>query len=508
MESYIKAAEIASEEKINLALGTINTSIADVYSLMGNHKKAIEYYRKSIFILREENDSLKIAKALYNTGDRYYKIMKYDSAMVYFNESSLIFRNINSKIGRAYSLGSIGMVHARQGRYDLAKKDINQAILLCEQVGDYSAIPEFLLSISDIYTVQNDLTAATTYALKSLNQAKINSQKKEISEANQRLSVLYEDLGNYQLSNAYLKQYHFYSDSVTNIESVQQLANLQTDYEVSQKEMEIDLLEKESEIQLLKGRRQRNLNIASVIAVVFIFIFAMGLYRRYRFTKKTNLIIEEEKNRSDNLLLNILPEETASELKQKGKVKAKRFESVTVLFTDFQGFTQLSQNLTPEELVESVDFYYSKFDEIMDKYDLEKIKTLGDSYMCAGGLHFHSADHAVKMIEAAIDIDEFVKEAKRSNKDGQTRFDIRIGINTGPVVAGIVGTKKFAYDIWGDTVNVASRMESASEPGKINISANTYELIKEDFDCSYRGELFVKNKGMMKMYFVNGALIC
>ena len=111
------------------------------------------------------------------------------------------------------------------------------------------------------------------------------------------------------------------------------------------------------------------------------------------------------------------------------------------------------------------------------------------------------------MIEAAFDIDEFVKESKRSNNGGQTRFDIRIGINTGPVVAGIVGTKKFAYDIWGDTVNVASRMESASEPGKINISENTYELIKEYYDCSYRGELFVKNKGMMKMYFVNRASV-
>jgi class 3 adenylate cyclase len=218
-------------------------------------------------------------------------------------------------------------------------------------------------------------------------------------------------------------------------------------------------------------------------------------------------IVEQEKNRSDKLLLNILPEETALELKQKGKVKAKKFECVTVLFTDFQGFTQFSQNLTPEKLVESVDFYYSKFDEIMDKYSLEKIKTLGDSYMCAGGLHHHATCHAEKMIQAAFEITKFVKESKKNNKDDHTRFDIRIGINSGPVVAGIVGTKKFAYDIWGDTVNVASRMESASESGKINISENTYELIKDHCDCTYRGEMFVKNKGMMKMYFVNRVLV-
>ena len=203
------------------------------------------------------------------------------------------------------------------------------------------------------------------------------------------------------------------------------------------------------------------------------------------------------------MLLNILPEETARELKQSGRVQAKKFESVTVLFTDFQGFTNFSENLSPEKLVESVDFYYSKFDEIMEKYDLEKIKTVGDAYMCAGGLPIPTEDHPFKMVEAAMEIAEFVRLSKKNKSRDQTRFDIRIGINTGPVVAGVVGTKKFAYDIWGDTVNIASRMESNSESGKINISENTYELIKDGFDCEYRGEIKVKNRGLMKMYFVN-----
>jgi len=507
MKSYIFAAEIADDQKTNRERGIIYDALANIHSLMENYEKALDYYKKSLVILIVENDSMNIGIGYYNTGDAFFNMKKYDSAIVYFNNSKLFFKDINFPRGMAYLLGSYGMVHARQGKYDLAKKDINQAISLCEEMGDYGPIPEFLLSICDIHITQGNLTAAFSCAQKSLEMAQKYGQKKEVSEANLRLSHISEGLGNYQLSNAYLKLYYIYNDSVMDIESVKQLANLQTEYEVSQKEMEIDLLEKESEIQLLKGRRQKNLNIASVITVIFILIFAMSLYRRYWFTKKTNRIIEEEKNRSDNLLLNILPEETALELKEYGKVKARKFECVTVLFTDFQGFTQFSQNLTPEKLVESVDFYYSKFDEIMDKYNLEKIKTLGDSYMCAGGLHHHATCHATKMIQAAFEITEFVNEAKRSSKEGQTRFDIRIGINTGPVVAGVVGTKKFAYDIWGDTVNVASRMESASEPGKINISENTFELIKEDYDCSYRGELFVKNKGMMKMYFVRHALV-
>ena len=203
------------------------------------------------------------------------------------------------------------------------------------------------------------------------------------------------------------------------------------------------------------------------------------------------------------LLLNILPSETAQELKENGKVKAKRFESVTVLFTDFQGFTLSSQNFSPEKLVTSVDYYFSEFDKIIGEYGLEKIKTIGDSYMCAGGLPFPSEDHPEKVIEAAREIVRFMEEAHEKKDPEIAYFDIRLGINTGPVVAGVVGTKKFAYDIWGDTVNVAARMESSSKPGKINISENTYALVKNLYNCTFRGKIDVKNRGSMNMYYVN-----
>jgi len=185
-------------------------------------------------------------------------------------------------------------------------------------------------------------------------------------------------------------------------------------------------------------------------------------------------------------------------------VKAKKFASATIMFTDFQAFTRYSHKLTPETLVKSVDYYFSKFDDIIEEHQLEKIKTIGDAYMCAGGLNSESPDHHLKIIKAAFQIAEFVKESKHTDLGELAHFDIRIGINTGPVVAGVVGKKKFAYDIWGDSVNVASRMESNSEPGRINISENTYQLIKNKFNCEYRGEIEVKNKGLMKMYFVKG----
>ena len=200
-----------------------------------------------------------------------------------------------------------------------------------------------------------------------------------------------------------------------------------------------------------------------------------------------------------------MPEETAKELKEKGFVKAKKFDSVSVLFTDFKGFTKYSEKLTPEEIVKSMNFYFSKFDTIIEKYGLEKIKTIGDAYMCAGGLPFPTKDHTYKITLAALEIAEFVKETMEINSSEKANFDIRIGINTGPVVAGVVGTIKFAYDIWGDTVNVASRMESSGEIGKVNISEETYNFLKtyKEFQFEPRGAIEAKGKGKINMYFVN-----
>ena len=203
----------------------------------------------------------------------------------------------------------------------------------------------------------------------------------------------------------------------------------------------------------------------------------------------------------------MLPASTAEELKEYGKVLAKKFETVTVLFTDFKGYTNYAEDLAPEVLVESISFYFSEFDRIIEKYQLEKIKTIGDAYMCAAGLPNETADHAKRAALAAIEIRDFVASAKQDKSKGFAVFDIRIGLSSGPVVAGVVGSKKFAYDIWGDTVNIASRMESMSEVGKVNISEETYHLIKHNFQCEYRGEFEVKNRGKLKMYFVNTELL-
>ena len=216
-------------------------------------------------------------------------------------------------------------------------------------------------------------------------------------------------------------------------------------------------------------------------------------------------IIEQERQQSEKLLLNILPEETAIELKRTGKAEPQRFEKVTVLFTDFVDFSKISEQLTPDVLLEALGFYFAAFDEIISQYDLEKIKTIGDSYMCAGGLPLPDERNIEKTVTAAIEMRDFVLKSKRERTaSGKPCFDCRIGVHTGSVIAGIIGTKKFAYDIWGDTVNTAARMQQKGEANRINISGTTYELIKHSFECTHRGRIEAKNKGLVDMYFVEG----
>jgi len=213
--------------------------------------------------------------------------------------------------------------------------------------------------------------------------------------------------------------------------------------------------------------------------------------------------LEDEKKKSDNLLLNILPAEVAHELKQKGRTTAKTYSMVTVMFTDFKDFTSVSEKESAELLVAEIDHCFSGFDHIIQKYGIEKIKTVGDAYICAGGLPVLTYTHAMDTVNAAIEIRNFMFARKKEKESrGEIPFEIRIGIHTGPVVAGIVGVKKFAYDIWGDTVNIAARMESSGEAGKVNISSGTYELVKEKFTCTHRGKIQAKNKGEIDMYFV------
>lgn len=247
----------------------------------------------------------------------------------------------------------------------------------------------------------------------------------------------------------------------------------------------------------------------SLIALsAILFVVVMVLEKAFEISlhklDQKNRIIEEEKKRSDELLLNILPQEVMEELKETGKTTARNYDLVTVLFADFANFTGLIEEMPPELLVSTLDEYFRMMDEVTSHYPVEKIKTVGDAYICAAGLRGEgSSDNPVVMVQAAMEIAEGMERMNvRRLSEGKPIFEMRMGIHSGPLVAGVVGVKKFAYDIWGDTVNTAARMQQSGETGRINLSGTTRELVKHRFICQYRGRLEVKHKGELDMYFV------
>lgn len=494
LENYFTFLNYVMAEEDPGKLGAAYMSIADIYALSEDHPNADLFYERAINSLRKSDDRLTLAKTLANTGDGYVARELYAKAKPLLEESIPIFEELRYDLGLAYAKGNLGIVYAVEGD-DKAQEVFNGAINILKEKEDDYGLSAFLNLMANVYLGQGNTEQALEYANESLALAVSNGYKKEQSDANLILSKIHEQRGDDNASLAHYKQYVAYLDNLKIQE--QDMAKLRREHDLAQTQAENEILSQ-------KQRTNKIITISIVGALIVLAIFIVGLFRRFKFIQRTKKIIEEEKNRSKNLLENILPAKTADELMARGKVQAQRFESVSVMFTDFQGFTKQSEQLSPEELVQSVDYYFSQFDAIIQKYGLEKIKTIGDSYMCAGGLPFPLEDHAEKAVKAAMEIIAFVENTRNDPQLPLTNFEVRIGIHSGPLIAGVVGTKKFAYDIWGDTVNVAARMETMSEPGKINISEHTHGLIGEHFNCTYRGEIDVKYKGKLKMYFVEG----
>lgn len=221
--------------------------------------------------------------------------------------------------------------------------------------------------------------------------------------------------------------------------------------------------------------------------------------------KEQQIELIKSKRKTEELLLNILPEEVSRELMINGEANPQFYKKATVMFTDFVGFTRVCMNKDPHEMTKELDTHFSYFDDLCEEHYLEKIKTIGDAYMCAGGIPIRNNSNPFDIILAAMKIVRYMNKVNQEKiKRNEPVWQIRVGIHTGSVVAGVIGKKKFAYDIWGDAVNTAYRIQSTSEPDRINISGETYVEVRDFFDCSYRGKIYAKNKGEIDMYFIDG----
>jgi adenylate cyclase len=460
------------------------------YNEQGMYDKALDYANQSIEIAGELGDSSNMAAGLSYIGSVYYSRSDYDKALTYFQQALRTAEEIKDQQRISEGLNNVAVIYEEKKKFSKALEYHLRSLALTKELDDKRGISATFRNIGLVYKGMEKFPVAIQYLDSAITLAKEAGDKSYMKDFYNSLSEIYSSMGNFEKAYQTHLLYSQLNDTLMSEENKRQFAEMNTKYETEKKDNQITLLNKDSE----KQRIIRN-GFMGGFAVVLVFA---GVF----FAQRNK--IKKGKQRSDELLLNILPAETAEELKTKGNAEAKQYEEVTVMFTDFENFTQASEKLSATELVKEIHHCYCEFDKIITKHGLEKIKTIGDSYMCAGGLPVPNKTNAEDIVMAALEICQFMeREMQKGKTEGKPYFEIRIGCHTGPVVAGIVGIKKFAYDIWGDTVNIASRMESSGEAGKVNISGTTYELVKDKFNCSHRGKIQAKNKGEIDMYFVD-----
>lgn len=465
MEEQQKSIRIRTEINDEEGYASCKSQIAYLNGQFGLDEAALQGYEECLSIWRKRNNEAGIGNIQMALGMLMMKLGRLQEAELHLTESLQIRKKINEVNGIHGSVNYLSAVYVKQNRLDDAYNILENALsdALSQKQPYTIGICRLRLSLAKVLLSMNQSERAIEQLHISLTSALESGQQYQLHDIYSELATAYKSSGQYEKALEYYEKFHSTKEAIINLNATTRLKNLEMISKVESREKEI-------EIHRLK----------------------------YVELRDRNRIIREERKKSDNLLLNILPSQTARELKKNGFTRPRKYELVTVLFCDFVSFTHTSEKLSPTELVRKLDIYFRAFDEITLRYGVEKIKTIGDAYMAAGGLPVADRENPRNTVCAGLGILKFVQQ------ENDPLFNIRMGIHSGPVVAGIVGIRKFAYDIWGDTVNIAARMESSGEPGRLNISETTYEFVKDDFHCEYRGKISAKKKGMMDMYFVNG----
>lgn len=507
LEARLKRSGSKSEKM------TLSYQIAEKL-LASNPAKASEYAQQASDLATELGDKRKEADATFLSAEGQYRARKFSDAATRYQRAWNAARNYGLREVALSSTEKLQDIALKQNDYREALKWSRETVNYLKDAGGGAR------SGGDaVRRLENQLAAAEAdnrnlreqiAQLTGQSQVLENTYQSQIKETQEKTQ---QELTLKEATISQIAQEKQRADSLIRTKVIL-LKNLTEEQMVDS----IVRAQQEREIQVQKRRlaeaelaQQISESLRNILALLagFVLLLALLFYFRFRAKKRTanqlsqkNILIEEEQKRSDNLLLNILPPAIAQELKTRNKVAARKYEQATVMFTDFIGFTNVAERLSPERLVEELDYCFSNFDHIIEKYRIEKIKTVGDAYFCASGLSDMNASPS-DMVKAALEIQDFLLhvKAERMNQ-GLPFFEARVGIHTGPVVAGVVGAKKFAYDIWGDTVNIAARLEEACEPGRVNVSEDAHLLAKYEFEWQHRGKIAAKNKGMMDMYYV------
>jgi class 3 adenylate cyclase len=498
----------SKSEKMNFAY-----QIAEK-SLTSNAQKASNYATIANQLATEVGDKRREADAAYLAAEAEYRQRNYREATGRYNRAWNTARNYGLREIALNASDKLQDIALKQNDFREALKWSTETVrYLRESGGGARGGGEAQRKIENqLAAAEADNRALREQLAKLTGQSQLletsyQSQLQEVQEKTQ------QELEQKNAQLSVVSQAKQRADSIARYSSLR-LKNLSEEQMIdsivkAQQEREIQAQRRRvAEFELAQERSDALRNILALVSA-FVLVLALLFYYRFRAKKRManelsnkNALIEEEQKRSEGLLLNILPPAIAQELKARSKVAARKYDSATVMFVDFIGFTNVAERLSPERLVEELDLCFSNFDRIIGQYRIEKIKTIGDAYLCASGLSDMNASPS-DIIKAALEIQDFLLGLK-AERMGQALpyFEARVGIHFGPVVAGVVGAKKFAYDIWGDTVNVAARMEESCEPGRVNVTGDVHELAKYEFEWQYRGKIAAKNKAAMDMYYV------
>ena len=496
-----------------LGLAEVLNNIGAIQHEQRNFNKAEEYYKRSGKIYERLGLQRELGKYWNNMGSLNEDRGDPRSALAFHHKSLEVWQALQDTGWAGISYMHMGSCLQQLGKLDSARTYLNASIELLE--GRKS---QYQLSLVYIVYGDNENKAGNhREALRYCNRALAITKSMKARLFEQRacecLSLAYEGLGDSGKALQMFKKSTALRDSLFGVGKVQELTRVEMDHDFAQRELADSLLRAKKQVEdqlrqqeaVSKERDGRNIALFTSFAIL---LLAGALWSRLRYMRLSRGKVQRERERSDRLLLNILPTSVAQELKDNGKAMAREYAGATILFSDFKDFTRISQTMSPQGLVEELDTCFKEFDRIITDKGIEKIKTIGDAYMCVGGLPDPLSTTPADVVRAGLEMQIFITARKAERERlGLTAFEMRVGLHSGPVVAGIVGVKKFAYDIWGDAVNTACAMERSSEPGKVNISAATYERVRREPDLRFipRGKVQAKGKGEMEMFFVESA---
>jgi|TARA_R110000737_G_scaffold327084_3_gene341148 adenylate cyclase len=499
-KKYTSALQLAEALADTLSIASNLANLGNCYNGLRDPVKALAFQSRAVDIYTRTKNN-KLCMPLLNMASTYMSI-NIDSSFAYAERSAKAAEEFNNLGVLAMTYGLRAMLYRNQGMLDSALSFQKQGAILAENNENLGFAARLQLDMAMTLADQHRMPEAIAKAKDVLRMAEENRDLQMQTLALEFLWSRQRMNGNYKEAFDAYTQYVILTDSLKREQNQRETIRQEYKYGYEKQALADSLsFASEKTLQQKEVQKQKLMRNGFMGGFALVAIFAgVFFFQRNRIGK--------EKARSEELLLNILPEEIADELKEKGHSDAQLIDHVTVLFTDFKGFTAMSEILSANDLVKDLHYCFSEFDRICEKYNIEKIKTIGDAYMAAGGLPMPNKTHPFDAVNAGLEMLEVIAQIKTKKIElGLPFFEIRIGVHTGPVVAGIVGVKKFQYDIWGDTVNTASRMESSCEVGRVNISQTTYALINDDpeFTFENRGKIEAKGKGELEMWFVSKA---